>query len=148
MNINEAEPRIYEAMAVADKQLKGFDIAPKLQELIRIRVSQINGCGYCIDSHTRDAIALGESTQRLFALAAWWETPFFTEEEEAVLKLVEETTRIAGDGVSTHGVSDETYERALKILGKTRLAQVIFITVTINSWNRIAIPMHMVAGVD
>ncbi|MGZ3750906.1 MAG: carboxymuconolactone decarboxylase family protein [Mucilaginibacter sp.] len=142
MNLNEAEPRIYQAMAVADKQLKDFDIDPKLQELIRIRVSQINGCGYCIDYHTKDAIDLGETTQRLFALSAWWETPFFTAEERAVLKLAEEVTRIY------KGVSDETYEDALKLLGKQKLAQVIFITITINSWNRIAIPVHMVAGVD
>lgn len=143
MNINKAEPALYKAMAVADEKLKGFDIAPNLQELIRIRVSQINGCGYCINSHTRDAIALGETTQRLFALAAWWETPFFTEEEQAVLKLAEEATRI-----SEKGVSDQTYEQALRLLGETKLAQVIFITTTINSWNRIAISMHMVAGVD
>lgn len=143
MDINKAEPGIYNAMAVADEKLKSFDIAPKLQELIRIRVSQINGCGYCIDYHTRDALTLGETTQRLFALAAWWETPFFTEEEQATLKLAEEVTRI-----SDKGVSDKTYEQALKLLGGTRLAQVIFITTTINSWNRIAISMHMVAGVD
>ncbi|HMG09106.1 MAG TPA: carboxymuconolactone decarboxylase family protein [Mucilaginibacter sp.] len=143
MNINEAEPRIYQAMAVADKQLPQFELEPKLQELIRIRVSQINGCGYCIDYHTKDAIALGETTQRLFALAAWWETPFFTEEEQVVLKLATEVTRIA-----EHGVSDETYETALEVLGEKKLAQVIFVTVTINSWNRIAIAMHMVAGED
>ena len=143
MNINEAEPRIYQAMAVADKQLPQFELEPKLQELIRIRVSQINGCGYCIDYHTKDAIALGETTQRLFALAAWWETPFFTEEEQVVLKLATEVTRIA-----EHGVSDETYETAREVLGEKKLAQVIFVTVTINSWNRIAIAMHMVAGED
>lgn len=141
MNINQAEPRIYKAMAVADDYLPGFDIDAKLQEMIRIRVSQINGCGYCIDYHTKSAMDLGETTQRLFALSAWWETPFFTDEEQAVLKLAEEVTRI-----SVHGVSDETYQNALNLLGKQRLAQVIFITVTINSWNRIAISMHMIAG--
>ncbi|MDN5285673.1 MAG: Carboxymuconolactone decarboxylase family protein [Mucilaginibacter sp.] len=143
MDINAAEPGIYKAMAVADTQLKQFELDAKLQELIRIRVSQINGCGYCIDYHTQDAITLGETPQRLFALAAWWETPFFTEEEQAILKLAEEVTRI-----SEHGVSDQTYENALKLLGKQKLAQVIFVTVTINSWNRIAISMHMVAGQD
>jgi AhpD family alkylhydroperoxidase len=141
MNLNEAEPRIYKAMAVADNFLPEFDLNKKLQELIRIRVSQINGCGYCIDYHTQDAINAGETTQRLFALAAWWETPFFTDEERAVLKLAEEVTRI-----SIHGVSDDTYENALKLLGKQKLAQVIFVTTTINSWNRIAIAMHMIAG--
>jgi AhpD family alkylhydroperoxidase len=141
MNINQAEPRIYKAMAVADDYLPAFDIDAKLQEMIRIRVSQLNGCGYCIDYHTKSAMELGETTQRLFALSAWWETPFFTEEEQAVLKLAEEVTKI-----SVHGVSDETYQNAINLLGKQKLAQVTFITVTINSWNRIAISMHMIAG--
>jgi len=143
MNIDEAEPRIYKAMAVADKQWAEFELDRRLQELIRIRVSQINGCGYCIDYHTKDAIALGETTQRLFALAAWWETPFFTEEEQAILQLATEVTRIAD-----HGVSDQTYQNALRLLGEKKLAQVIFVTTTINSWNRIAIAMHLVAGED
>jgi AhpD family alkylhydroperoxidase len=141
MNINQAEPRIYKAMAVADDFLPAFDIDAKLQEMIRTRVSQLNGCGYCIDYHTKAAMDLGETTQRLFALSAWWETPFFTDEEQAVLKLAEEVTQI-----SVRGVSDETYQNALNLLGKQKLAQVIFITVTINSWNRIAISMHMIAG--
>ena len=143
MKIGKAEPRIYEAMAVADKQWGNFELERKLQELIRIRASQINGCGYCIDYHTGDALKQGETAQRLFAISAWWETPFFTEEEQAVLKLTEEVTNI-----SNHGVSDETYERALKLLGEKKLAQAIFVIVTINSWNRIAISMHMVAGQD
>lgn len=141
MNINQAEPAIYKAMAVADNYLPEFQLDRKLQELIRIRVSQINGCGYCIDYHSNDALQLGETPQRLFALAAWWETPFFNDEERAILKLAEEVTNI-----SQHGVSDNTYENALQLLGEQKLAQVIFVTVTINSWNRIAISMHMVAG--
>lgn len=141
MNINQAEPAIYKAMAVADNYLPEFQLDRKLQELIRIRVSQINGCGYCIDYHSNDALQLGETPQRLFALAAWWETPFFNDEERAILKLAEEVTNI-----SQHGVSDNTYENALQLLGEQKLAQVIFVTITINNWNRIAISMHMVAG--
>jgi AhpD family alkylhydroperoxidase len=143
MNINEAEPRIYKAMAVADNQIKAFNIDPKLRELIKVRISQINGCGYCIDSHSKDSLALGESTERLLGLAAWWETPFFSEEEQAALKLAEEVTRIY-----EHGVSEETYQNALKFHGEQGVAQIIFIAITINSWNRIAIPVHMVIGVD
>jgi AhpD family alkylhydroperoxidase len=141
MNINEAEPRIYKAMGVADNYLAALDLELKYQELIRIRVSQINGCGYCINEHTQAALKLGETQQRIFALSAWWETPFFTEEEHAILKLAEEVTRI-----SEGGVSDDTYNNALRLLGDKKLAQVIFVTVTINSWNRIAISMHMMAG--
>ncbi|MBS1503920.1 MAG: carboxymuconolactone decarboxylase family protein [Bacteroidetes bacterium] len=143
MNINAAEPRIYKAMAVADNQIKEFSIDPKLRELIKVRVSQINGCGYCIDSHSTDSLALGESTQRLLGLAAWWETPFFNDDERAALKLAEEVTRIY-----EHGVSEETYGNALNHFGEQGVAQIIFIAITINSWNRIAIPVHMVIGAD
>jgi len=140
MNIDAAEPGIYRAMAASDKQVNSFDLDPKLKELIRVRVSQINGCGYCINSHTKDATAIGETAQRLFAVSAWWETPFFSEEEQAALKLAEEISNI-----SNAGLTDETYNNALRILGEKKIAQVIFTTVTINSWNRIAISMHMVA---
>ena len=143
MSINKAEPGIYKAMAVSDSNVESFELDPKLKELIRVRVSQINGCGYCINTHTTDALKIGESTQRLFAVSAWWETPFFTEEERAVLKLAEQVTNIS-DG----GVSDEVYNNALNILGETKLAQAIFVIITINSWNRIAISMHMVADMD
>lgn len=140
MSINKAEPAIYKAMAAADDAVQTFDLDPKLKELIRIRVSQINGCGYCIHYHTKDALQAGETAQRIFALSAWWETPFFTEEEQAVLRLAEQVTRI-----SEEGVTDQVFKNALDLLGEKKLAAVIFTTITINSWNRIAIPVHMVA---
>lgn len=140
MDIDQAEPAIYKAMAVADNKISSFELDPRLREMIKIRVSQINGCGYCINSHTKDALALGETTQKLFALSAWWETPFFTEEERAVLKLAEEVTHI-----SNGGVTENVFNNALSILGEQKLAQVLFVIITINSWNRIAISMHMVA---
>jgi len=143
MNINKAESGIYKAMAASDKQVESFELDAKLKELIRVRVSQINGCGYCINSHTKDALKRGETAQRLFAISAWWETPFFTEEERAVLKLAEQVTNI-----SNGGVADEVYNNALNILGAKKLAQAIFAIITINSWNRIAISMHMVAEIN
>src|SRR5580700_9649904 len=100
MNIDQAEPGIYKAMAASDKQVGSFELDPKLKELIRIRVSQMNGCGYCINAHTKDALNLAETTQRLFGLSAWWETPFFSEEEKAVLKLTEQVTDISRGGVT------------------------------------------------
>ena len=143
MNIDRAEPAIYKAMAVSDNKVDAFELDPRLKELIRVRVSQINGCGYCINTHTMDALKLGETTQRLFAISAWWETPFFSEEERAALRLAEQVTLI-----SQGGVADEVFDRALNILGEKKLAQVLFLTATINSWNRIAISMHMVAEND
>ena len=141
MDINKAETGIYKAMAVSDDQVESFELDARLKELIRIRVSQINGCGYCINTHTKDALRIGETTQRLFSITAWWETPFFSKEEKAVLKLAEQVTAI-----SNGGVSDDVFGNALSALGEKKLAQAIFTIVTINSWNRIAISMHMVAG--
>jgi AhpD family alkylhydroperoxidase len=143
MNIDKAEPGIYRAMAASDKQVNSFVLDAKLKELIRIRVSQINGCGYCINTHTQVALKLGETTQRLFAVSAWWETPFFTEEERVVLQLAEQVTNI-----SMGGVTDELYNTAVNLLGEKKLAEAIFTIVTINSWNRIAISVHMVAEMD
>ncbi|HEV7781048.1 MAG TPA: carboxymuconolactone decarboxylase family protein [Chitinophagaceae bacterium] len=143
MSMNKAAPGIYNAMAAAEKEIAAFDLDQKLKDLILLRVSQINGCGYCINMHTKDALKRGETTQRLFAISAWWETPFFTEEERAVLKLVEQVTLIAN-----RGVTDEVYNNALTILGENKLAQAIFVIITINSWNRIAVSMHMVAEMD
>jgi len=140
MNIGEAEPRIYEVMNAADKTAAAFDLDPKLKELVKVRVSQLNGCGYCIDYHTKDARKLGEAERRLYALSAWWETPFFTEEERAVLKLTDEVALI-----SKGGVSDDTFDNALRYLGEKRTAQVVFIVATTGMWNRLAISTHMVA---
>jgi AhpD family alkylhydroperoxidase len=141
--INAIEPSIYKAMAAAESCLKGFDLDPKLRELIKVRVSQINGCGYCINLHTKDARKLGETEQRLYALSAWRETPFFTDEEQAVLKLAEEVTLIA-----KHGVSDEVYENLIKYFSEQKVAQLIFAIITINSWNRIALSIHMMPEID
>ena len=143
MNINKNEPRIYEAMAEADNRIDNFELDPKLKELVRLRASQINGCGYCVNYHTQSALKMGETAQRLFAVSAWWETPFFTEEEQAVLKFTEEVTNI-----SNHGVSDDVYDKTLQKLGKQKLAQLLFVIATINSWNRLAISTHMVAEYD
>jgi AhpD family alkylhydroperoxidase len=143
MSIKKEEPRIYKAMLEAENQLEAFGLEPKISEMIRVRASQLNGCGYCINMHTQDARKAGESEQRLYALSAWWETPFFTEEEQVILKLTEEVTHL-----TRSGVSDELYNKAELILGKQKLAQVIFAIITINAWNRIAVVTHMVAAQD
>jgi AhpD family alkylhydroperoxidase len=143
MSVNKEEPRIYPIMMEANKLLTAFEIDRKTQELIRIRASQINGCGYCINHHTKDALKVGETAQRIFALSAWWETPFFSEEEQIILKLTEEMTMI-----SEHGVSEDVFQNGLRLLGEKKMAQLIFIVCTINSWNRIAIATRMVAEVD
>ncbi|MBP9134239.1 MAG: carboxymuconolactone decarboxylase family protein [Saprospiraceae bacterium] len=106
----------------------------KLYELIKTRASQLNGCAYCINMHTRDAMKLGETPQRLFLLDAWRETELYSERERAVLALTEEMTLIAG-----RHVTDEVYNEAAKHLTDKELAAVIMSVVAINGWNRISI---------
>lgn len=140
MNIDAAEAGVYKAMNSAEKQISAFNIEKKLAELIKLRTSQINGCGYCVNLHSQDARKAGETEQRVFAISAWWETPFFTEAERAALKLAEEITRI-----QEAGLREDTFQNAKKYFSETEIAQLIFITTVTNSWNRIAISMHMVA---
>lgn len=143
MHIKEVEPRVYKAMLEAEKQLASFDLDPKLAQLIKMRVSQLNGCGYCLNMHGKEARQIGETEQRLYTLSAWWETPFFSEVEQAVLRLTEELTQL-----TNKGVSDEVYDKVVSFLGEKALAQIILAILTINSWNRIAIATHMVADQD
>ena len=140
MNIDAAEPGVYKAMNAAEKQISTFSIDKKLAELIKLRTSQLNGCGYCVNLHALDARKAGETEQRVFAISAWWETPFFTEAERAALKLAEDITKI-----QEAGLREETFQDAKKHFSEQEIAQLIFITTVTNSWNRIAISMHMVA---
>ncbi|SDG04027.1 carboxymuconolactone decarboxylase family protein [Chitinophaga filiformis] len=135
--MEKVEPEAYKAMFAMEKYLRTTDIAPLHKELIKIRASQINGCAYCIDMHTKDARKLGETEQRIYALNAWRETPFFSQEERAILALTEEVTLIS------HHVSDATYNTAIQVLGEKLTAQVMMAAVAINSWNRIGIATRM-----
>ncbi|UPK71763.1 carboxymuconolactone decarboxylase family protein [Chitinophaga filiformis] len=137
LNMAQVEPEAYKAMLAMEKYLHTTAINPLHKELIKIRASQINGCAYCIDMHTKDARKLGETEQRIYALNAWRETPFFSQEERAILALTEEVTRI-----SNH-VSDATYNTAVQVLGEKLTAQVMMAAVAINSWNRIGIATRM-----
>lgn len=103
-----------------------------------MRASQINGCAYCIDMHTRDARKAGESERRIYALNAWRETPFFTDDEKAILALTEAVTLI-----SEKGVPDNVYNEAVAALGEQKTAQVIMAAAAINAWNRIGISTGM-----
>ncbi len=140
MSIKKADKRIYECMDQADDLVQAFEIEPKIKELVKVRVSQLNGCGYCINYHTKEARRIGETERRLYALSAWWETPFFTQDERAILKFTDEVTLI-----SKGGVTDETFDNALHAVGEKGVAQLVFIISTTGTWNRIAISTHMVA---
>ncbi|HSZ47481.1 MAG TPA: carboxymuconolactone decarboxylase family protein [Streptosporangiaceae bacterium] len=118
----------------ATKELDRAGIDPALRELIRIRASQLNGCAYCIDMHTKDARAAGESEQRLYALPAWRETPFFTGRERAALALTESVTLAA----QTH-VPDEDFAAAAGAWSDAELGALISLIVAINAWNAIGV---------
>lgn len=137
IKINQAEPEAYKAMLAMEHYIESTALTTKHKDLIKIRASQINGCSYCIDMHARDARKAGETEQRIFALTAWRETPFFDEQERAVLALTEEVTLIAGR------VSDETYNKAAELFDRTYLAQLIMAIITINAWNRIGVATEM-----
>jgi AhpD family alkylhydroperoxidase len=120
--------------AVAESALPG-----PIAELVRIRASQINGCAYCVEAHTRDALAAGESTSRLFAVSAWRESPLFDERERAALALTDAVTRI-----SDPAPLDDAYEAAAEQFDAEELAALLYAIVTINGWNRLAVTTHMV----
>ena len=139
ISIPRLEPAAYEAMSKLELYTKGSTVPPPLRELIKIRASQINRCAYCIDMHTRDAIKMGETPRRIFALAAWQESPLFTGQERAVLQLTEEVTLIG-----QQGVRDETYRKVLTFFSENELAQIIMQVIVINSWNRMAISTNQI----
>lgn len=138
IKIDEIEPAGYRAVLGLEKFIESTPLAKTHKDLIKIRSSQINGCAFCIDMHTKDARKAGETEQRIYALNAWRDTQFFSEEERAILALTEEVTLI-----SNH-VTDETYEQAAKVLEETYLAQVILAIITINVWNRIGITTKLI----
>ena len=113
----------------------------RLIELVKIRASQINGCAYCIDMHTKEARLAGETEQRIYALSAWRETPFFNERERAALEWTEAVTRIA----DTH-VPDEIHEHVASHFNEDELVALTFAVIVINSWNRLAVSFRVPVG--
>ena len=116
-------------------------LEPELLELVRIRASQINGCGFCLDMHTKDARAKGETEQRIYALNAWPEVPFFNDRERAALELTEAIT-LVHDG----RVPDEIYQEAANVFKEDELAALIWAAIAINAYNRIAVTTRMQPG--
>ena len=118
----------------ATKELDTAEIDPRLRELIRIRASQLNGCAYCIDMHTKDSRAIGETEQRLYGLAAWAETPYFTARERAALAFTEAVTQLTGTQVP-----DQAYADVAAEFSPPQIAALVSLIVTINAWNAIGV---------
>jgi AhpD family alkylhydroperoxidase len=135
----DARP-LYRAQVALDRAVGESPIDPALWELVKVRASQLNGCAYCIDMHTRDALAGGDTQQRLFALAAWRESPLFDDRERAALALTDAVTLIATEAER----SDPAYEAAAAAVSTEELAALLYAIATINTWNRLAVATHSV----
>ena len=140
MDLGRLAPRVYKAMLALDAAA-GEGLEPPLRELVRIRASQLNGCVYCIDMHTTDARKGGESEQRIYALPAWREAPYYTDRERAAFALTDAVTLIS----ETH-VPRSVYDEAAAPFTEPELAQLISLILTINAWNRIAVTVRLEPG--
>jgi AhpD family alkylhydroperoxidase len=129
------------AMYALEQYIAGCGLEHKLIHLMKMRASQINGCAYCIDMHSKDARPLGETEQRLYELDAWRETPFYTDRERAALEWTEAITMVS----QTH-VPDSVYEEIRKHFSEKEIVDLTFVVTTINAWNRLAIALRAVPG--
>ena len=140
LDYQKLAPEAARAMYALGKYLVGCGLEANLLELIKVRASQINGCAFCLDMHTKDARAAGETEQRLYALSAWRETPFYSERERAALAWTEAVTLIS------EGVSDTLFQEVRQHLSEKELVDLTWAVVAINGWNRVAISCGVVPG--
>lgn len=141
VNIGKKHPHLYKQVvglsAQADEAIAAAGLDPLLGELVKIRVSQINGCAFCLRAHTRDALAKGETTDRLAVVAAWWESQYFTPAERAALVLAEHVTAL-----DRH----EPSPADLEVLTDEQRSAITWLAITMNAWNRIAVISHYPVG--
>ena len=141
INLKNVNPGIMNAMLGLEKQVSKGGLDNKLLDLVRMRASQINGCAYCLDMHSKDARAAGESEQRLYGLNAWSETPYYSARERAALEWTEALTLV------TEGhVPDDVYERVRREFSEDELAHLSLAVVAINGWNRLNVAARTVPG--
>ena len=137
--MGEVQPEAYKLLFELNKYVLKSGIDKLQREMIKIRASQINGCAYCVNSHTRDARKLGETEQRIYLMSVWRESPnVFNEEDQCLLAMTEEITLI-----HQHGLSDDLYNKAIALFGEEKTAEIIMAIITINAWNRIGVSLNM-----
>jgi AhpD family alkylhydroperoxidase len=141
MDYWKAAPQGLAALRGLNTYVEGCGLEHPLLELVKTRASQINGCAHCLDMHTKEARAAGETEQRLYTLSAWREAPFFTDRERAALAWTEVVTRIS----ETH-IDDALYEEVRRNLSEREIADLTLAVVAINGWNRLAIPFRAPTG--
>ncbi len=143
ISISRSTPDILQTVVKLERQVNEYALSAGFSEgfthLLRLRASQLNQCAYCLRMHTRDALASGETAERICILPAWRETEYFTDKERAALELIEAVTLIA-DGQ----VPDSVYEQAVNLLTQEEILAVEWLGIAINIWNRIAIPSRTV----
>jgi AhpD family alkylhydroperoxidase len=139
LKMGKVQPAAYQAMNALDTYNSSSNINKLQREMIKIRASQINGCAYCVNKHSKDALGLGETPQRIFLMSVWREAKnAFSEEEQLLLEMTEEITLI-----HQHGLSDGLYEKSIRLFGEEKTAQIIMAIITINAWNRIGVGLNM-----
>ena len=136
-----AAPGAMKAMLALEEYVRTSGLEPRLLELVRLRASYLNGCAYCVDMHTKDARAAGESEQRLYAVPVWRETPFFTPRERAALAWTEAVTELGRSGVP-----DPLFEEARRHFTDAELVNLTMAVVAINGWNRLAVSLRAEPG--
>ncbi len=141
IDFERAAPGAMQAMRGLERYVRSCGLEPELLELVRLRASYLNGCAYCVDMHTKDARAAGESEQRLYAVPVWRETPFFTDRERAALAWTEAVTE-----VGRTGVPDSLFEEVHEHFGDAELVNLTLAIVTINGWNRLAVGFRSEPG--
>lgn len=138
VSIEHIKPEAWKAMYALSIAVSKSALTPIQKHLIMVKASQINSCAFCLNMHTKEALKIGETQQRLFLLNAWKETDLFTDEEKAILALTEEVTLI-----HRKGVSDNTYKQAEKFFSPEMIGEMIMSIVLMNAWNRIAVSTYM-----
>jgi len=142
INLMHVNPGIMQAMLGLERQVRQARLDHRLLDLVRMRASQINGCAYCLDMHSKDARAAGETEQRLYGLNAWRETPYYSPRERAALEWTEALTRVA----DATGVPDDLYDRVREQFSEDELVHLSLAVVAINGWNRLNIAARTVPG--
>ncbi len=140
---NNVATRFFKRLVATSQPITDSELPHPTQELVRLRISQINGCGYCTDMHTKDALAAGETQLRLNLVATWREATVFTEAERAALELAEQGTRLAD---ASPGVTDEAWTNATKHYDDEQLGALVALIANINAWNRINVITRQPAG--
>jgi AhpD family alkylhydroperoxidase len=142
IDLMHVNPGVVQAMLGLERQVRQAGLDRGLLDLVRMRASQINGCAYCLDMHSKDARANGETEQRLYGLDAWRETPYYSARERAALEWTEALTLVA----ATRGVPDEVYERVREQFSEDELVHLSLAIVSINGWNRLNVAARTVPG--